>query len=138
MGKLGLFEYLAKPVELIPAFDLTRLTEASGDTYDDDPGVAGLGHSSSLVDGTRTTFADSDTYDDDSGLTLLSDFSGSSFADSTLETKTNGDDTYDDDQGLSPLGLPSYALDGTFVTRVENETYDDDGSLQALGFLAEL
>ena len=37
MGRTGLYEYLARPVQRLDVIG-TRYTEADGETYDDDPG----------------------------------------------------------------------------------------------------
>lgn len=86
MGRIGLYEYLGRPVPFATA-EGTAITHSDTETYDDD----GLGH---LADPrsamTIFTKQDDETDDDDAGLTSLDaqfvDGTSYTFADDDLET----------------------------------------------------
>jgi hypothetical protein len=151
----NLFEYLAQPVNPPAGGQLTRLTEADGEDYDqdrllsalneldpttatwkdgesyDEANLDSLGLPSGLHDLTRKTAVDNETYDDDAGIDSLAS-PWSAFADQTLLTRTEPE-TYDDDPGVTPLAIPSAADDSRF-TKVDGETYDDDPGVSGLAF----
>ncbi len=130
MGKVGLYEYLARPVGSATRSDSTHFTKAD-EPYDDDPGVRPMGHPFAFAGGTSKTFADSDTYDEDGQLGELGDLSVS-----TLSTRATAD-PYDPDMALLALGL--VGSETTKLTEARGgDTYDDGASVLDIGSLGEL
>jgi Fe-S-cluster formation regulator IscX/YfhJ len=123
--RTGLYEYLA--VAVSPNFSGgTRVTATTGETYDDDPGVGGLGVS--VDQASKITKNDAETYDDDPGVGGLGLWLGVG----TVITRQNAE-TYDDDPGLAPLTVPM--TQSTRTTFVDAETFDDDPGSYGLGLL---
>jgi hypothetical protein len=128
----SLFEHLSVRVPRTGA-EGTRVSETDTETYDDDPGLGGLGVpvGSAVTDGsTRRTAIDGETYDDDAGAGLLGvplvmDGEG------TRATFVDRE-TYDDDPGVEALGIPAAVSDATYFTKQDLETYDDDPGLSPL------
>jgi hypothetical protein len=81
----------------------TTITEADGDTYDNDVNVAGLDIPMASLQTDRTAMT-SDTYDNDVDLTMAG--VPSSDYDQTTFTRVTGE-TYDDDNSVENLSFPS-------------------------------
>jgi len=101
--KVGLFEHLAVPVR----------------------------NHDSIQRGTEITLTDEDDYDvpDEFGLAAP----GSSYFDSTMETRQDDGDTYDDDCGLGGLGVPQHSSASTEHTASDADTYDKSTDLLSVG-----
>ena len=76
----------------------TRVTATTGETFDNDPGVGGLGVS--VDQASKITKNDAETYDDDPGVGGL----GLLLGVGTVITRQNAE-TFDDDPGLTPIPL---------------------------------
>jgi len=119
---VALFEYLSVPAPDLPR-DTTRITEADGDTYDDDQGLGRLAYPS-RSDSTIKTTRDGETYDDDVGALGLGK-QGEAFGVATYSTRVDGE-SYDEDGSLQSLSS-AHRFHETRLTKVDGETYDDQG-----------
>jgi len=150
MERIGLYEYLGRPVPLVTA-EGTAMSHSENETYDDDDGLESLAGPQGAM--TIVTKQDYETYDDDAALTSLD----APYVDGTSATFVD-DETYDDDPGLQSLRFPGsaasapelcvvqtsgdsgpfgvsfpIAMTSTEATRIDNETYDDNPSIDPHG-----
>lgn len=102
-SKIGLYEYLSIPASDLAGSVETRLTEADGETYDDD------GHALELVafsaDDGQTTFTrvENETVDDDGGTENLQHVGATDHVE-TYFTKEDNETV--DDAGSTGLSFP--------------------------------
>jgi hypothetical protein len=127
-SRVGLYEYLGRPVAADRTVGSTHVTEAGDSETYDDQGLDGAGIPETLIaDSTVISRNDSETYDDQPGLGAL----GTPLDDGTVKTFASRD-TYDEDHGLGNVALLSPMEVTTSITKVSGETYDDAG-LDGLG-----